>query len=296
MHWDALKWSFEADLPASLNSGAHAVLVALAYSMHPATKKCNPSIERLCKLTLLKPTAIKTALRKLKKEKIIFVYSGKQICKSNTYQINFNIIPKKPQKDEASNVKRVNPTSGGGESTKNDYLVAKNSAESDYLTGRNTATNIQSNNKQENKVVVSSSSSSNIMDDDSPIRKDSSDSIYNERLQRVNPRTNRGPCGERYARSVVQAYFNSKSWYQNNKDKWVAGMAAIAKFIQFLPSPTIEDVDEVIDAIHDQNDWDILEETTELLQEQLDNCRDVRNWKSYAMSALKRNFDESSID
>ena len=94
MHWDALKWAYESKLPETIKGSAHAVLTAIAYSMHPETKKCNPSLERLCRLTRLKSGAVKTALKILKQENLISISSGKRKRISNDYVINFTVIPK----------------------------------------------------------------------------------------------------------------------------------------------------------------------------------------------------------
>jgi len=95
MKFDILKWAYESKLPPAVKGGPHAVLIALAYSAHYKTEACFPSTSRLAQLTRLRETAVKSAIKVLKREGLITVVSGKGSKKSNSYKINYSKIEKK---------------------------------------------------------------------------------------------------------------------------------------------------------------------------------------------------------
>lgn len=259
MHWDALKWAYESKFPKTIKRGPHAVLVALAYSMHPETKRCNPSLDRLCDLTRLESGAVKSALKILKKENLIAISSGKRKRISNDYVINFSIIPKKAK-------------SNSDATTKTNETSTLNSSIHSTPTHIPTASN-------------STPSTPELMD--SYAATISYADRFDEDLT---------PFNAKKAFTTTMEYFGKQAWYTNGGEKiweeWISSIQCITDFIAFLPNPTVKDVEKVFKMIKSQRHWEALKNSILTLREKYGIGSKIKNWRSYSLTILKNDLSD----
>lgn len=261
MHWDALKWAYESKFPKTIKCGPHAVLVALAYSMHPETKRCNPSLDRLCDLTRLESGAVKSALKILKKENLIAISSGKRKRISNDYIINFSIIPKKAKSnsDATTNITDTSiPDSPTPTQTPTQALPPART----YAAS--------------NSAMVNAPTPSN-----------SDDNLFDEGT---------APFNKENAFYVTMDYFSEQAWYVNGGEeiweKWSDSIECIADFMAFISNPTVKDVEKVFKMIKSQRHWQALENSIEILRGRYEVGSDIKNWRSYSLTILKNNLSD----
>lgn len=300
MDIDATKWAYEADLPPCVKGSVHAVLAALTYSLNNRTRQCNPSVERLVKITRIKETTVKHALKILKREGLISYTSGKRLKKSNSYIIHYSIIPKKKKATAASDAMSADTIASDAMSadTTRKTDVGSNSNPNGTFIGSDsnptTVQNVTTNKYTEYALQQTRDSSSSINggDDEVEVRSSTTTALS---PQKKKTRPNK-PCNYDFAKEVVRDWYRSNDWDPDEK-RSSASIEALSRILTFLPDPNLDDVKRLYDLITEtdesriQDCWDIAEETGLNCMAEYENGRRINNFRNYLFTAIENEIN-----
>lgn len=277
MYWPALQWAYESTSANGVKGGPHAVLVALAYSMHPKTKKCFPSIARLAKLTHMSKSAVKAGLKILLDANLIGKTPGND-RRSNSYTIPCTPVAKKGAKDAVG----VTPEKGP------DSDPAKNEKGSDSNPdkGQIPSTNLEPIKLQPFHVVAASSSN----------LEQPAGETTQPVAETVATKANT-PIGHEAALAVISKYYEEDA--QKTRRVSDSAKKTMANALALFPDPDRSDVEQLdvlmtTVKIPKSEFFEILYETCQSILVQMKKGRAISNMRGYFFASLRNMLEVSA--
>lgn len=274
MYWPALQWAYESTSANGVKGGPHAVLVALAYSMHPKTKKCFPSIARLAKLTHMSKSAVKAGLKILLDANLIGKTPGND-RRSNSYTIPCTPVAKKGAKAAVG----VTPAKGPD----SDPAKKEKGSDSNPDKGQIPSPNLKPCKLELLPLLVASSSN----------LEQPAGATTQPVAETVATKANT-PIGHEAAFEVVSRYYEEDA--QKTRRVSDSVKKTMSDALALFPDPDRSDVVQldVLMTTVKIPEWDFFEglyETCQSILEQMKKGRAISNMRGYFFASLRNRLE-----